>query len=85
VHNSKWNSNEHRVHPEHCKVNEEQIKWIGRDGKQQVRVEFPTANGILSAIYTVSLFLLNGEGRVVLGNRIGDLKNCQLSNNAERF
>jgi phage replication-related protein YjqB (UPF0714/DUF867 family) len=73
---------EHRVHPEHCKVNEEQIRRIGRDGKQQVRIELPTANGILSAIYTVSLFFLNGEGRVVLGNRIGDLKNCQLSDNA---
>jgi phage replication-related protein YjqB (UPF0714/DUF867 family) len=73
---------EHRVHPEHCKANETQIKNIGRHSREQVRIEFPTANGILGAIYTVSSFFLNHAGGVILGNRIGDLNNCQPSGNA---
>jgi phage replication-related protein YjqB (UPF0714/DUF867 family) len=71
---------EHQLQPEHCKANETQISNIGRDQKQQVRIEFPIANGNLSAIYTVSSAFLHHAGRVVLGNKL-NLDRCLLSNN----
>jgi len=73
---------EHRVLPEHCKANEAQINNIGRDSGEQVRIEFPIAHGVLGAIYTASSFFLNHAGDVILGNRIGNLNNCQPSGNA---
>jgi hypothetical protein len=41
---------------EHCRANRVHIQNIGRRRHEQVRIEFLTANGILSAIYTVSTF-----------------------------
>jgi len=73
---------EHRVLPEHCKANEAQINNIGRNSGEQVRIEFPIAHGVLGAIYTASSFFLNHAGDVILGNRIGNLNNCQPSGNA---
>lgn len=70
---------EDRVHPEHCKANEHQILLIGRNPEEQVRIAFPTANGDISAIYTVSRFSLSDQGRIVLGNRIKNLDNCKQS------
>lgn len=74
--------NSHRVHPEHCKVNASQLQRIGREPEQQVRIEFPTVGGDLPAIYTVSSHFLNDEGRLILGNRIINLDNCQQSGGA---
>src|SRR5215469_2615919 len=67
---------------EHCKANLCQIKIIGRDLHQQVRIEFPTTNGTTSAIYTVST-VHNGEpGLVFLGEKIQDeINNCQEHSN----
>jgi phage replication-related protein YjqB (UPF0714/DUF867 family) len=57
-----------------------QIVDIGRDRNQQVRIEFPTANGTISAIYTVSVFHSHA-GLVILGEKIQELlSNCKLSN-----
>ena len=41
---------------EHCRPNREQIEKIQRHRDEQVRIEFPTANGTTSAIYTVTTF-----------------------------
>jgi phage replication-related protein YjqB (UPF0714/DUF867 family) len=67
---------------EHCRTKLSQIKMIGRDLHQQVRIEFPTANGTTSAIYTVST-VHNGEPDLVfLGEKIQDeLNNCQEHSN----
>jgi len=73
---------EHRVHPEHCKANKEQILLIGRNPREQIRIEFPTGNGTIGAIYTLSRFFVNEKDRMILGNRIKDLHNCQPSANA---
>ena len=72
-------SDPHRVHAEHCKVNASQIQRIGREPEQQVRIEFPTVRGIIAAIYTVSSHFLNDQGRLILGNRIINLDNCEQS------
>jgi phage replication-related protein YjqB (UPF0714/DUF867 family) len=47
---SRFNKKHRR---EHCLANHSQIKMIGRDKGQQVRIERPTANGITCALYTV--------------------------------
>lgn len=73
---------ENRVHPEHCKANKDQILLIGRKPEEQVRIEIPTVNGNIGAIYTLSRFFLNDEGRLILGNRIKDLHNCKPSANS---
>lgn len=73
---------ENRVHPEHCKAHKDKIPLIGRNPGEQIRIEIPTANGTNGAIYTLSRFFLNDEGRLILGNRIKDLHNCQPSANA---
>jgi phage replication-related protein YjqB (UPF0714/DUF867 family) len=70
----------HRLTKEHCMAKRRQIVDIGRDRNQQVRIEFPTANGTISAIYTVSVFHSHA-GLVILGEKIyGLLANCKLSN-----
>ncbi len=76
------NPDQHQLQPEHCRANEMQIKNMGRDSRQQVRIEYPTTNGILGAIYTVSTAFLSQTDRVILGNRILNLNNCQLSKGA---
>lgn len=70
----------HRLTEEHCMAKRRQIVDIGRDRNQQVRIEFPTANGTISAIYTVSVFHPHA-GLVILGEKIQALlANCKLSN-----
>jgi hypothetical protein len=64
---------------EHCRANRVQIENIGRRRHEQVRIEFLTANGILSAIYTVATFHSDVE-LVSLGDKIkNQFANCQLS------
>lgn len=70
---------ENRVHPEHCKVHKDQIPLIGRKPEEQVRIEIPIANGTVATIYTLSRFFVNEKNRMILGNRIKDLHNCQPS------
>jgi phage replication-related protein YjqB (UPF0714/DUF867 family) len=67
---------------EHCRANRVQIEDIGRGRHQQVRIEFPSANGVTtSAIYTVTKFH-NDAKLVALGDKIQYLlPNCQLSEN----
>src|SRR5215469_3591763 len=71
---------------EHCVANRIQIEKIGRHRNEQVRIEFPTAKtakGIISAIYTVSVFHNDDADLVLLGRKIeNQLQNCQLSNHA---
>jgi len=70
--------------PEHCRANQDQINSIGKARKQQVRIEYKsngTSNRTIGAIYTVSTFHDDVE-LVSLGNRIVNLNNCQLSENA---
>lgn len=74
---------ENHVHREECNANENQLNSIHRQPGEQVRIEFPTENATLGAIFTVSQppFLSDVE-RVILGKRIVNLNNCQLSGNA---
>ena len=67
---------------EHCRANREQIEKIQRHRDEQVRIEFPTANGTTSAIYTVTTFHNDDTDLVFLGGKIqNQLRNCcQLSN-----
>jgi phage replication-related protein YjqB (UPF0714/DUF867 family) len=74
-----------RLAKEHCMANRVQIEKIGRHRDEQVRIEFPTAKGTISAIYTVSVFHNDDADLVLLGRKIkNQLQNCQLSNNACR-
>ena len=73
----------HHLTKEHCRANRHQIEKIGRDRDEQVRIEFPTTNGTISAIYTVTTFHNDDADLVSLGDKIQtQLQNCQLSNNA---
>jgi phage replication-related protein YjqB (UPF0714/DUF867 family) len=64
---------------EHCRANRHQIENIGRHRHEQVRIEFQTASGLISAIYTVSTFHKDAE-LVSLGDKIKtQVDNCQLS------
>lgn len=66
---------------EHCRANRKQIEKICRHRDEQVRIEFPTANGTTSAIYTVTTFHNDDADIVFLGGKIqNQLQNCQLSN-----
>lgn len=69
----------HRVHPEHCKAHKDQIPLIGRKPEEQVRIEIPIANGTVATIYTLSRHFVHERNRMILGNRIKDLHNCQPS------
>ena len=71
-----------RLAKEHCMANRVQIEKIGRHVDEQVRIEFHTAKGTISAIYTVSVFHNDDADLVLLGRKIkNQLQNCQLSNN----
>lgn len=67
--------------PEQCRANGDQLTNIGRQPGEQVRIEFRAANpnAILGAIFTVSPSFLSDVKRVILGKRIVNLNNCQLS------
>ena len=66
---------------EHCRANRDQMEKICRHRGEQVRIEFPTANGTTSAIYTITTFHNDDSDLVFLGGKIKDqLQNCQLSN-----
>lgn len=66
---------------EHCRANRAQIEKIRRHRDEQVRIEFPKANGTTSAIYTVTTFHNDDTDLVFLGGKIqNQLRNCQLSN-----
>lgn len=63
---------------EHCRPKLSKIMMIGRDLNQQIRVEFPTANGRVSAIYTVSRVHDGDPDLVLLGEKIQtELQKCQ--------
>jgi hypothetical protein len=68
-------------HPEQCRANGDQLTNIGRQPGEQVRIEFRAANpnAILGAIFTVSPSFLSDVKHVILGKRIVNLNNCQLS------
>ena len=51
-------------------LNREQIEKIWRHRDEQVRIEFPTANGTTSAIYTVTTFHNDDADLVFLGGKI---------------
>jgi hypothetical protein len=71
--------NEGGLADEHCKAKLTQIQDIGRHRHEQVRIEFQTASGLISAIYTVSTFHKDAE-LVSLGDKIKtQVDNCQLS------
>jgi len=73
-------------HKEQCWANSQQLSSINRHPGEQVRIEFPRANTNtkLGAIFTVSPQFLSDPDpkRVILGKRIENLNNCQLSENA---
>ena len=73
-------------HKEQCWANSQQLSNINRHPGEQVRIEFPRANTNtkLGAIFTVSPQFLSDPDpkRVILGKRIENLNNCQLSENA---
>jgi Poly-gamma-glutamate hydrolase len=74
-----------RLAKEHCMANRVQVEKIGRHRDEQVRIEFPTAKGTISAIFTVSVFHNDDADLVLLGRKIKtQLQNCQLSNKACR-
>jgi hypothetical protein len=68
-------------HPEQRRANGDQLTSIGRQPGEQVRIEFRAANpnAILGAIFTISPSFLSDVKRVILGKRIVNLNNCQLS------
>jgi phage replication-related protein YjqB (UPF0714/DUF867 family) len=69
-----------KLHPplarEHCRPKLSQIQMIGRDLYQQVRLEFPTSNGIIPAIYTVSTAHSGESDLVFVGEKIQGFVNC---------
>ena len=68
---------------EHCRPKLSQIKMIGRDIDQQVRLELPTVNGKIPAIYTVST-VHEGEPDVVfVGEKILGFVNCLQPQNTD--
>jgi len=68
-------------HREQLRANGDKLTSIDRHPGEQVRIEFPRANTntILGAIFTISPQFLSELDRVVLGKRIVNLDNCQLS------
>jgi phage replication-related protein YjqB (UPF0714/DUF867 family) len=66
----------HDLPKEHCSANVDQIKTIGRDLYQQVRLELPTANGIIPAIYTVGNVHEEGSDLVYVGKKIEQYVKC---------
>jgi phage replication-related protein YjqB (UPF0714/DUF867 family) len=66
----------HDLPKEHCSANVDQIKTIGRDLYQQVRLEIPTANGIIPAIYTVGNVHEEGSDLVYVGKKIEQYVKC---------
>jgi hypothetical protein len=74
-------------HREQLRANGDKLTSTGRDKPgEQVRIEFHAAvpNATLGAIFTVSSpFLYDPDPeRVIIRNRIVNLNNCQLSENA---
>jgi phage replication-related protein YjqB (UPF0714/DUF867 family) len=75
--------NGNQVRREECNANENQLNSIHRQPGEQIRIEFPIENATLGAIFTVAKPpFLSDEGRVIVGDRIGNLDNCQLLENA---
>jgi phage replication-related protein YjqB (UPF0714/DUF867 family) len=67
---------------EHCRANRDQIEKIEIHRDEQVRIEFQTADGTISAVYTVSTFHNDEEDLVFLGEKIQALlENCQKISN----
>jgi len=72
---------------EQLRANRDKLTSIGRNtAGEQVRIEFQAAvpDATLGAIFTVSSPFLSDPDpeRVIIGNRIVNLNNCQLSENA---
>jgi len=72
---------------EQLRANRDKLTSIGRDKPgEQVRIEFHATDpdATLGAIFTVSTPFLSDPDlkRVIIGNRIANLNNCQLSENA---
>lgn len=72
----------HELPPEHCSANLDQLKRIGRDIYQQVRLELPTPNGEIPAIYTVGKVHEEQLDLVYVGNKIEKYVKC-LENNTD--
>jgi hypothetical protein len=64
----KPHDNLHDLYKEHCSVHVDQIKTIGRGLYQQVRLELPTKNGSIPAIYTVGNVHKEDSNLVYVGN-----------------
>jgi len=72
----KPSDNIHELPPEHCSANLDQLKRIGRDLYQQVRLELPTPNGEIPAIYTVGKVHEEELDLVYVGNKIEKYVTC---------
>lgn len=68
---------------EHCRAELGQIKMIGRDLYQQVRLELPTVNGTIPAIYIVSTVHEGSRMLYYVGEKILGFVNCLESSNAD--
>jgi phage replication-related protein YjqB (UPF0714/DUF867 family) len=68
--------NLHFLPKEQCSVNVDQIKTIGRNLSQQVRLELPTENGIIPAVYTVGKVHEEESDRVYVGSKIVNFVKC---------
>jgi len=84
---AKFEVGGNHLHSEECNANKTQLDSIDRHSGEQVRIEFHAAdpNANLGAIFTVSEppFLDDHDlERVIIGKRIVNLNNCQLSENA---
>lgn len=66
----------HFLPKEHCSVNVDQIKTIGRNLSEQVRLELTTENGIIPAVYTVGKVHQEEWDRVYVGSKIVDFVKC---------
>ena len=79
----KPHDNLHDLYKEHCSVNVDQIKTIGRDLCQQVRLELPTTNGSIPAIYTVGNVHNEDSNLVYVGNKIVEFVKCLKPGNTD--
>src|SRR5262249_4905901 len=66
----------HELSKEHCSANLNQLKMIGRDLYQQVRLELPTTNGIIPAIYTVGNIHEDESDLMYVGKKIEYFVKC---------
>ncbi|HSA73831.1 MAG TPA: hypothetical protein VLD84_07750 [Nitrososphaeraceae archaeon] len=71
----------HKLPKEHCSANLNHLKMIGKDLYQQVRLELPTTNAVIPAIYTVGKVHEEKSDLVYVGKKIEEFVKCLKTHN----